>query len=727
MERARRLATVRRRARGRVVRLALVLVSVSILSPLLSQNAPGHAYAVASGSMEPTIPFGSLAVAVPGEPAVGDVVVYWSPVGANQIHRVYRVEERDGQAYYFTRGDANGATDSFAVPGKDVRGVVERHVPYLGHLWLIPPLIQLAAFAGFLGLYLLITAVEARELLHRREPRAALAGLLVLVLLAPGAAGSVTPTFASSDLTADVATTPLPLTAGTMGSASVAADQNSATVTAAAPKLWKEIQMWNCVKDSTCIQPVNSNGYGEQIGSWSRINAADYTPSATFYFEAYLKAGSGGTTYAILRNKTDGTDVAASEVSTTSTSVTLVRSAAFTLSGDKDYTIRMKKATANGEIHDARLVLVQQFPTKTVEQVRLMQGDEATGTNWAVPSRAAKWRYDGAATDGVTAAYFEAVAEVDGNMLTDSLIRLMDRTTSTAVATLTVDILDTAATRFRSGDVKASLVDGHIYEIEVNRGDGLLNDKLKIYVARILILQSAFTKTVRYVDLSWTVTTTATSFTTIGYPGRYHMDSELGGIQGYFEVTMKNSNAGQTSSAQLYDNTAGAAVSGSQVDVTGTTLTRVRSGLVTLNVANVTYAVQLKATANTAEIRNAWLIVLQTDEKTYDHVLRSSNNVVNACTWSFTLQHTGSSNLARIAEASVSLRAGSTATQIVVANGAVTQSTGAAVSVAFGSSADHVLVTRPSSTGSSTLSADLLGTCTGFGIHTRQPLTYTLT
>lgn len=713
-------------AKQRIARLALVLVAASVVSPLLNDVSPAHAFVVASGSMEPFLPTGSLALAKEGEPKVGDVIVYWSPVGANQVHRIVRAEVRpDGATHYLTRGDANGAGDSFVVHERDVLGIVEKHVPYMGYLWMIPAALQAALFGSLLAGYLALTLWDARQLLHPRRTRALGVLLVLLLLLCPVAGAAVQPVFPASPLTFGIATTPLPHQAGTMGSATITSGDNRATVTAAAPKLWKEISMWNCQKDSTCVLTVNSNGYGEQIGSWARVNVADYSPAPTFFFEAYMKAGTGGTTSAILRDKTSVGDIALSEVSTTSTSLTLVRSAAFTLSGDKDYTISTKKATANGELHHARLVSAQQFATKTVEQVRLMQGDQSLSSTWAVPSRATQWSYDGSSTDGVTAAYFEVVGEVDGSMLTASQVRLRDRTAGTTVATLTIGILDTAATRFRSADIKASLVDGHLYEVEVLRGDGLLNDKVKIYVARVLVLQSAFTKTVRYVDLSWTATTTATTFTTVGYPGRYHMDSELGGIQGYFEVTMKNSNAGQTSSAQLYDNTAGAAVSGSQVDVTGTTSTRVRSGLLTLNTANVTYSAQLKATANTAEVRSAWLIVLQTDEKTYDHMLRTRNDVVNACTWSFTLQHTADSNLARIAEASVALRGASTATQIVVANGAVTQSTGSAVSVAFGSSAAHVVATRPTSAGSSTLDADLLGTCVGSGIRTAQPLVVT--
>lgn len=155
--------------RSRLVRLALVLVVATVLAPSLTAFSPANAFAVASGSMEPELKKGDLAVAVPGEIKVDDVVVYWSPTGAHQVHRVIGIEERGGTTYYTTKGDNNDATDSFAVPESDVIGKVKFHVPYLGHLWIIPTHIQVIAFTTLLVLYLAITAWDAGYIHFKRE------------------------------------------------------------------------------------------------------------------------------------------------------------------------------------------------------------------------------------------------------------------------------------------------------------------------------------------------------------------------------------------------------------------------------------------------------------------------------------------------------------------------------------------------------------------------------
>lgn len=716
-------ARLRAEAKQRVLRLALVLLVTSVLSPAVTHLSPAKAYVVASGSMEPTIPVGSLVVAGPGEVQVGTVVVYWTPVGgAVEVHRVVEVRHAGNETSYVTRGDNNQAADSFTVPAGHVRGVVKGHTPYLGYLWLLPVGLQAGLFAALLALYLAITAWDARLVLRPRRPRW-LAGLLVLVLLAPGALGSVAPDWPASPLTANVASTPLPMSAGSMAAASIAADQGSATVTANAPKLWKEIVLWPCDATNGCASAIPSGAYTTVDGSITHVDPADYGGSATFYLEAYLKAPAGQTASVILRNMTDGVDVAASEVTTSSSSYVLLRSAGFTLSGSKDYQFRMKNSgtSAGGELSMVKLVLEQQFPAKTETQVRLSSIATTSSALWTVPARAGKWRYDATGLDGLTGAYFEFVANSGA---TDGEVRLVDRTTGTVVSSTT--FLSNVPFRSRSFDISGSMADGHEYEVEFASVVGGATGITTLYLARIVLQQASFTKTVRYADLTWATSTTSTGFVTVGYPARYHMDSEWGGVTGYFEATLANSGAGGTSSATLWDNTAGSAVSGSQVDVTGTTRTRVRSASVALDRANGTYAVQLKASAGTADLRDAWLIVLQVAGKTYDDALRTAN-AVNACTWSFTLVAGPTSGLARLTSATIALRGnGVLQDQVKVAGGVLTQGSGAAVSVPYPGNLQHVVTTNPSSAGSSSISASLSGTCSGTGIHTVQPVTYTL-
>lgn len=65
---------------------------------------------VTTESMAPTLPADSLFVAIPGDPQVGDVVVYQAPEGHRVVHRVV---DRTPEGLV-TKGDANAQTDQEA-------------------------------------------------------------------------------------------------------------------------------------------------------------------------------------------------------------------------------------------------------------------------------------------------------------------------------------------------------------------------------------------------------------------------------------------------------------------------------------------------------------------------------------------------------------------------------------------------------------------------------------
>jgi len=88
---------------------ALVVLLLALWSTLLQQ--PLFFVAIRSGSMSPLLQTGDLALAVPAalhEPQRGDVVLFRSPVGLWIVHRIVG---GDGEAGFYTRGDANPATD----------------------------------------------------------------------------------------------------------------------------------------------------------------------------------------------------------------------------------------------------------------------------------------------------------------------------------------------------------------------------------------------------------------------------------------------------------------------------------------------------------------------------------------------------------------------------------------------------------------------------------------
>lgn len=110
-----------------------VLLAATATVPRLFGLVP---YGIVSGSMEPTIPVGSLAFVDIGDrsPEVRDVVAFRA---GDQVvtHRVIDVS-LDG---YVTKGDANETRDPNVLQGSQVLGVYRTHVPVLGFLFLSLP------------------------------------------------------------------------------------------------------------------------------------------------------------------------------------------------------------------------------------------------------------------------------------------------------------------------------------------------------------------------------------------------------------------------------------------------------------------------------------------------------------------------------------------------------------------------------------------------------------
>jgi signal peptidase len=94
---------------------------------------------VASGSMEPTIPVGSVVFEKSVDITTiqpGDIIMYKSHdvPGSVVTHRVVEVTVLDGDRAFRTKGDANNSFDLELVPSSNVTGRILFHLPYLGYL-----------------------------------------------------------------------------------------------------------------------------------------------------------------------------------------------------------------------------------------------------------------------------------------------------------------------------------------------------------------------------------------------------------------------------------------------------------------------------------------------------------------------------------------------------------------------------------------------------------------
>jgi len=121
---------------GAIVLLLAVLPFVVYAVPQVA--GASHSYVVLSDSMSPEIKAGDVVV-VEDQPTAqieqGDVITYERPGGDQLVtHRVVAVLNEDGDTAFRTKGDANEEPDPQPVSAENVVGVVQFHIPLIGHV-----------------------------------------------------------------------------------------------------------------------------------------------------------------------------------------------------------------------------------------------------------------------------------------------------------------------------------------------------------------------------------------------------------------------------------------------------------------------------------------------------------------------------------------------------------------------------------------------------------------
>ncbi len=115
--------------------IVIFLIVIALLLPLSLPRLTGREmYNVVSGSMEPSIPEGSLIYVRPvewSEIEPGDIIAFRRG-GSVVTHRVVQVRVVEGD--FVTKGDANQTEDITTVAFSELVGRVERHFPRMGDL-----------------------------------------------------------------------------------------------------------------------------------------------------------------------------------------------------------------------------------------------------------------------------------------------------------------------------------------------------------------------------------------------------------------------------------------------------------------------------------------------------------------------------------------------------------------------------------------------------------------
>lgn len=154
---------------GRVLDIIGTLLIIAAIVLCLMLAVPRllgiQSYTVLTGSMEPSIPVGSLIYAKYTEPqtlAEGDVIVFNDSNASIPVtHRVVENNTQEGQL--ITKGDANAQEDFAPISYYDVLGKVLLHIPVLGRF-----LAPLGTLTGKIGMLAIIAAGLLLSALGRR-------------------------------------------------------------------------------------------------------------------------------------------------------------------------------------------------------------------------------------------------------------------------------------------------------------------------------------------------------------------------------------------------------------------------------------------------------------------------------------------------------------------------------------------------------------------------------
>ena len=92
-----------------------------------------------SGSMEPTVSVGSLAVIKPtSDYKVGDIITFTPPNSTSKkeatTHRIVEVTDQNGSIFYKTKGDANDTADTQLLQKDQIVGKYRFSIALLGYL-----------------------------------------------------------------------------------------------------------------------------------------------------------------------------------------------------------------------------------------------------------------------------------------------------------------------------------------------------------------------------------------------------------------------------------------------------------------------------------------------------------------------------------------------------------------------------------------------------------------
>lgn len=117
-----------------VLIVAVLVTAITVVTSNTEAFFGIKSFTVLSGSMEPTLPVGSIIYTQKNLGYnLGDIITFKTSSGMTVTHRVVRVENT-GEVIYKTKGDANSSVDSSVVTADKIIGKTYFFLPYIGKI-----------------------------------------------------------------------------------------------------------------------------------------------------------------------------------------------------------------------------------------------------------------------------------------------------------------------------------------------------------------------------------------------------------------------------------------------------------------------------------------------------------------------------------------------------------------------------------------------------------------
>lgn len=171
---------------GNTILVFLIIIGALIAFSMLPIKNNYQVLTVMSGSMEPTIPVGSVIVVKPQpQYEAGDIITFKTPGSTKKndftTHRILEIKTSNGITTFVTKGDANDDSDREFIDRQDIVGKERFAVSLVGYLIgyikTLPGLVLIIIIPAVIIVYEEIRKIhrEAKDILARRKPRSGVA------------------------------------------------------------------------------------------------------------------------------------------------------------------------------------------------------------------------------------------------------------------------------------------------------------------------------------------------------------------------------------------------------------------------------------------------------------------------------------------------------------------------------------------------------------------------